>query len=90
MIHQVKAVDGGSGDFLFAEHVDQTWAIAHKQKWFTGMEVDPETEIIVSAGGTGAVPVYVRLSPPPCSESSSDSHILVERPSPAARVPAGT
>jgi aminotransferase len=30
-------------------------AIAHKQKWFTGMEVDPETEIIVSAGATGAL-----------------------------------
>ena len=29
-------------------------AIAHKQKLFTGMEVDPETEIIVSAGTTGA------------------------------------
>ncbi len=29
-------------------------AIAHKQKVFTGMEVDPETEIIVSAGTTGA------------------------------------
>jgi aminotransferase len=30
-------------------------AIAHKHKWFTGMEVDPETEIIVSAGATGAL-----------------------------------
>jgi aminotransferase len=29
-------------------------AIAHKQKVFTGMEPDPETEIIVSAGATGA------------------------------------
>ena len=29
-------------------------AIAGKQKLFTGMEVDPETEIIVSAGATGA------------------------------------
>ena len=29
-------------------------AIAYKQKLFTGMEVDPETEIIVSAGSTGA------------------------------------
>jgi aminotransferase len=29
-------------------------AIAHKQKLFTGMEADPETEIIVSAGATGA------------------------------------
>jgi aminotransferase len=29
-------------------------AIAQKQKCFTGMEVDPETEIIVSAGATGA------------------------------------
>jgi aminotransferase len=29
-------------------------AIAYKQKLFTGMEVDPETEIIVSAGATGA------------------------------------
>jgi aminotransferase len=29
-------------------------AIAQKQKLFTGMEVDPETEIIVSAGTTGA------------------------------------
>lgn len=29
-------------------------AIAHKQKLFTGMEVNPETEIIVSAGSTGA------------------------------------
>jgi aminotransferase len=29
-------------------------AIAHKQKRFTGMEADPETEIIVSAGATGA------------------------------------
>jgi aminotransferase len=29
-------------------------AIAYKQKLFTGMEVDPEREIIVSAGSTGA------------------------------------
>jgi len=29
-------------------------AIAHKQRLFNGMEVDPETEIIVSAGATGA------------------------------------
>jgi aminotransferase len=29
-------------------------AIAHKQKLFTGMEADPEREIIVSAGATGA------------------------------------
>ena len=29
-------------------------AIAHKQKLFTGLEADPETEIIVSAGATGA------------------------------------
>ncbi len=29
-------------------------AIAHKQKIFTGMEADPEREIIVSAGATGA------------------------------------
>jgi aminotransferase len=29
-------------------------AIARKQKLFTGMEVNPETEIIVSAGTTGA------------------------------------
>jgi aminotransferase len=29
-------------------------AIASKQKLFTGMDVDPETEIIVSAGTTGA------------------------------------
>jgi aminotransferase len=29
-------------------------AIAYKQELFTGMEVDPETEIIVSAGATGA------------------------------------
>jgi aminotransferase len=29
-------------------------AIAYKQKLFTGMEVDPETEIIISAGATGA------------------------------------
>ena len=29
-------------------------AIARKQKLFTGMDVDPETEIIVSAGTTGA------------------------------------
>jgi aminotransferase len=34
--------------------VELRQAIAHKQKLFTGMEVDPETEIIVSAGSTGA------------------------------------
>ena len=40
-------------------------AIAHKQKLFTGMEVDPETEIIVSAGTTGAF--LLRLPGPPRS-----------------------
>jgi aminotransferase len=30
-------------------------AIAKKQKRFTGMDVDPETEIVVSAGSTGAL-----------------------------------
>jgi len=34
--------------------VELRQAIAYKQKLFTGMEVDPETEIIVSAGSTGA------------------------------------
>lgn len=30
-------------------------AIAVKQKWFTGMDVDPREEIVVSAGATGAL-----------------------------------
>jgi len=81
-------------------------AIAAKQKRFTGMEVDPEREIIVSAGATGAlycaclallnpgdevivfepyygyhistlvatgaVPVYVRMSPPDWSFAMAD------------------
>lgn len=34
--------------------VELRQAIAHKQKLFTGMQVNPETEIIVSAGATGA------------------------------------
>lgn len=49
------AIDKGVNTYTrYDGLVELREAIAHKQKLFTGMKVDPETEIIVSAGATGA------------------------------------
>jgi len=49
------AVDAGINTYTRYDGLAELrQAIAHKQKRFTGMEVDPESEIIVSAGTTGA------------------------------------
>jgi aminotransferase len=49
------AMDDGINTYTRYDGLDKLrQAIARKQKLFTGMEVDPETEIIVSAGATGA------------------------------------
>jgi aminotransferase len=50
-----EAMDAGINTYTrYDGLVELREAIAHKQRLFTGMEVDPETEIIVSAGTTGA------------------------------------
>jgi aminotransferase len=50
-----EAMDAGINTYTrYDGLVELRQAIAHKQKLFTGMEADPETEIIVSAGTTGA------------------------------------
>jgi aminotransferase len=49
------AMDAGINTYTRYDGLDELrQAIALKQKLFTGMEVNPETEIIVSAGSTGA------------------------------------
>jgi aminotransferase len=50
-----EAIDAGINTYTRYDGLAELReAIAYKQKLFTGMEVDPETEIIVSAGTTGA------------------------------------
>jgi aminotransferase len=51
-----KAIDKGINSYTRYDGLYELRdAIALKQKQFTGVEVDPETEIIVSAGSTGAL-----------------------------------
>ena len=106
------AIESGINTYThYAGFLELRKAIAAKQKQFTGMDVDPETEIIVSAGATGAfyctclallnpgdevivfepyygyhvstlvatgaVPVYVRMSPPDWSFSMADLEAAV-------------
>ena len=50
-----EAMDCGINTYTRYDGLDELRsAIARKQKVFTGMEVDPEKEIVVSAGATGA------------------------------------
>lgn len=50
------AIDAGFNTYTrYDGLVELRQAIADKQKRFTGMDVDPESEIIVSAGATGAL-----------------------------------
>jgi aminotransferase len=50
------AMDAGMNTYThYAGLIELREAIADKQKRFTGMAVDPEAEIIVSAGATGAL-----------------------------------
>ncbi len=50
-----EAIDAGFNIYTRYDGLDEIReAIARKQKRFAGMEVDPETEIVVSAGATGA------------------------------------
>jgi aminotransferase len=50
-----EAIDAGFNTYTRYDGLNEIReAIARKQKRFTGMEVDPETEIVVSAGATGA------------------------------------
>ncbi len=99
MMAAQKAIEGGYNSYTHFSGLEELRkAIAEKQKKYTGMDIDPENEIVVSAGSTGAfycaclallnpgdevilfepyygyhkttlvaagaVPVYVRLSPP--------------------------
>jgi len=51
-----EAMDKGINTYTRYDGLDELrQAIAKKQKVFTGMDVDPEKEIIVSAGATGAL-----------------------------------
>jgi aminotransferase len=51
-----EAMDKGINTYTRYDGLDELrTAIAEKQKRFTGMTVDPEKEIIVSAGATGAL-----------------------------------
>ncbi|MBM4272304.1 MAG: aminotransferase class I/II-fold pyridoxal phosphate-dependent enzyme [Deltaproteobacteria bacterium] len=51
-----EAIDAGVNTYTrYDGLVELREAIAAKQKRFTGMEVDPATEIVVSAGATGAM-----------------------------------
>lgn len=50
------AIDDGVNSYThYAGLAEVREAIAQKQKRFTGMDVDPETEVIVTAGATGAL-----------------------------------
>jgi len=50
-----EAIDAGINSYTRYDGLDELRAaIAHKQKLFTGMTVDPSTEIVVSAGTTGS------------------------------------
>ncbi len=107
-----EAIETGVNTYThYAGFPELREAIAIKQKKFTGMNVNPETEIIVSAGSTGAlycaclallnpgdevivfepyygyhistlvvtgaVPVYVRMSPPDWSFLMDDLEAVV-------------
>lgn len=107
-----EAIENGVNTYThYAGLPELREAIAIKQKKFTGMNVNPETEIIVSAGATGAlycacmallnsgdevivfepfygyhistlvatgaVPVYVRMSPPDWSFLMADLESVV-------------
>jgi len=51
-----EAMDAGINTYThYAGLIELRQAIAEKQKRFTGMSVNPEAEIIVSAGATGAL-----------------------------------
>jgi aminotransferase len=51
-----EAIDAGINTYTRYDGLDELrTAIASKQKRFTGMEVDPESEIVVTAGATGAL-----------------------------------
>ncbi len=51
-----EAIDAGFNTYTRYDGLDELRAaIAAKQKRFTGMEVDPESEIVVTAGATGAL-----------------------------------
>ena len=51
-----EAMDQGVNSYTRFDGLEELRkAIAYKQKRFTGMEVDPQGEIIVSAGATGAL-----------------------------------
>jgi aminotransferase len=50
-----EAMDCGINTYTRYDGIDELrTAIARKQKVFTGLDVDPEEEIVVSAGATGA------------------------------------
>ena len=109
-----EAIESGVNTYThYAGFSELREAIALKQKKFTGMEFDPDSEIIVSAGATGAlycaclallnpgdeiivfepfygyhvstlvatgaVPVYVRMTPPDWSFSLDDLERSVTR-----------
>jgi aminotransferase len=51
-----EAMDNGINTYTRYDGLDELReAIAAKQKQFTGMDIDPEKEIVVSAGATGAL-----------------------------------
>ncbi len=51
-----QAIDDGYNSYTRYDGLDEIrTAIAKRQKIFSGIEVDPETEIVVSAGATGAL-----------------------------------
>lgn len=50
-----EAVEGGINSYTRHDGLPQLReAIARKASWFNGLTVDPETEVVVSAGSTGA------------------------------------
>lgn len=50
------AMDNGINSYTRYDGLDELRnAIAAKQRWFAGMDVDPDNEIVVSAGATGAL-----------------------------------
>jgi len=60
-----QAIDDGYNSYTRYDGLDEIRAaIAKRQKTFSGMEVDPEKEIVVSAGATGALysALYALLS----------------------------
>ena len=60
-----QAIDDGFNSYTRYDGLDEIRAaIAKRQKIFSGMEVDPEKEIVVSAGATGALysALYALLS----------------------------